>query len=137
MQITILFLATLLGAVLAEPVPMDGNADSAVQKREPEAEAWHARAGAPMAIWQKRNAEADPEAEAEAEAEAWTGRPGRGAYRRNAHAWDGRPGRGAYKRSAEAWHARAGVPAYTLSKREAEAEPEPIRFQPVGNFQKE
>ncbi|PWW72065.1 hypothetical protein C7212DRAFT_229136 [Tuber magnatum] len=129
MKIIILLLATLLSVALSGPVPWEINGYRGVYRREPEAEAWHPRPGAPMAIWQKRNAEPDPEAE------PWTPRPGRGAYRRNAKPWTPRPGRGAYRRSAEAWHPRAGPPAYTISKRTAE--PQPIRFQPIGNFNKE
>ncbi|CAZ79410.1 unnamed protein product [Tuber melanosporum] len=135
MKVTILFLATLLSAALSEPIPWEVNGNRGVYRREPEAEAeaWHPRAGDPMAIWQKRNAEPYPEAEPEAI--PWTPRPGRGAYRRHARPWTPRPGRGAYRRSAEAWHPRAGPPAYTLSKRDAA--PEPVRFQPIGSFYKE
>lgn len=74
MKITTLLLATFLGAALAEPIPWEGNSNRGVYKRNPEAEAeaWHPRAGAPMAIWQKRNAEPDPEPEPEAD--PWSGR---------------------------------------------------------------
>jgi len=74
MKITSLLIATLLGVALAEPIPWEGNSNRGVYRRNPEAkaEAWHPRAGAPLAIWQKRNAEPDPEADPEAD--PWSGR---------------------------------------------------------------